>query len=145
MIGFDQEGINSILISFALPNQPRRAFQISASKCCRPRPVRRVKRWPVEFLDLDPDLLGITSTTSVWSWSAPECHDCPGGSPVPSRLGSAPRNAYQGSSRIRIFLNSMGEPSDSRHRYPECGWQLLPPETSSPLTQRRISPFMPLT
>jgi hypothetical protein len=47
-----------------------------------------------------------------------------------------------GSSRIRMFLNSMGEPSDSRHRYPIRGSHPFPPETSSPLTYSRTSPLM---
>src|SRR5437016_2956405 len=47
------------------------------------------------------------------------------------------RHIAHGSSRIRSSRNSTGEPSDSRHRYPVAGWQFVPPETSSPLTQSR--------
>ncbi len=53
--------------------------------------------------------------------------------------------ASQGSSRMRRFLNSTGEPSDSRQRNPEWGSQPVPPETSSPLTQSLISPLIPRT
>jgi|GEM_PF-6818715 len=48
-----------------------------------------------------------------------------------------------GSSRIFKFRNSIGEPSDSRHRYPLRGSQSDPPETSSPLTHNRTSPLIP--
>ena len=47
-----------------------------------------------------------------------------------------------GSSRIRRFLNSIGEPSDSRQTKPLAGSQPVPPETSSPLTHNRTSPLM---
>ena len=50
-----------------------------------------------------------------------------------------------GSSRIRKFRNSTGEPSDSRHKKPLAGEQPVPPETSSPFTQRRTSPLMART
>ena len=55
------------------------------------------------------------------------------------------RTSTYGNSRIRMSLNSTGDPSDSRQRYPVRGSQLLPPETSSPLTQSRISPLMART
>lgn len=59
--------------------------------------------------------------------------------------GAFCRLAGQGSSRRRRFLNSTGEPSDSRQRKPVFGSQPVPPETSVPLTQRRTSPLMQRT
>ncbi len=50
-----------------------------------------------------------------------------------------------GNSRIRIFLKSIGAPSDSRHKNPVRGSQFVPPETSSPLTHSRTSPLMART
>ena len=62
-----------------------------------------------------------------------------------SRYDSVVPAPPHGSSRIRTFLNSTGEPSDSRQRKPERGSHWDPPETSSPLTQSRISPLIPRT
>jgi hypothetical protein len=61
---------------------------------------------------------------------------------IASRSSAA---AAQGNSRMLRFLNSTGDPSDSRQRNPEWGSQPVPPETSSPLTQSLISPLIPRT
>ena len=53
--------------------------------------------------------------------------------------------ARHGSSRTRMLRNSTGDPSASRQRKPVRGSAPRPPETSSPFTQRRISPLMPRT
>lgn len=58
------------------------------------------------------------------------------------RLDDRPGSGGQGSSRRRRPRNSTGDPSLSRHRYPVRGLQLVPPDTSRPLTQRRTSPLM---
>lgn len=50
-----------------------------------------------------------------------------------------------GNSRILRLRKRMGEPSDSRQRWPLLGEELFPPETSTPFTHRRISPLMART
>ena len=55
------------------------------------------------------------------------------------------RPCVYGSSRIRMFRNSTGAPSASRQRYPLRGAAPLPPDTSSPFTQSRISPSIART
>lgn len=63
------------------------------------------------------------------------------------RSGAAQRKNHPhagryGNWRILRPRNSIGAPSDSRHKCPSRGSQFVPPETSSPLTHSRTSPFM---
>lgn len=62
---------------------------------------------------------------------------------LPSRRRQAVLVLPHGNSRMRSLRKRIGEPSLSRQRYPVAGSQPVPPETSSPLTQRRTSPLMP--
>ena len=75
-----------------------------------------------------------------------DCEHGSNGDTALDRAGSTDRNGHgYGSSRIHNSRNSTGDPSDSRQRWPVRGSHSLPPETSSPLTQSRISPLIART